>query len=67
MPDASLPQARKALQGLYLRRVPADRFVSPEFARRMTELSHETGRQIGVLIDLHLVPDYRWRSLPARA
>ena len=25
--------------------------VTPEFARQLTELSHETGRQIGVLID----------------
>ena len=39
------------MQALYQRRVPANRFVSAEFARRLTELSRETGRQLGVLID----------------
>lgn len=29
----------------------ADTIVSPELARQMTEISHETGRQIGVLIN----------------
>ena len=33
------------------RRVSADTIVSPELARQMTEISHETGRQIGVLIN----------------
>ena len=33
------------------RRVAADTIVSPELARQMSEISHETGRQIGVLIN----------------
>jgi GTP-binding protein HflX len=31
--------------------VPPEKIVSPELARQMSELSHETGRQIGVLIN----------------
>ncbi len=45
------PSENKALQGLYHRRVPADRWVSPELARRMTELSRALNRQVGVLVD----------------
>ena len=41
----------KRIERLGTRRVPADSIVSPELARQMTELSHETGRQIGVLIN----------------
>ncbi len=33
------------------RRVAADDIVSPELARQMSEISHETGRQVGVLIN----------------
>lgn len=36
---------------LYQRRVPANRFVTPELARRLTEVSRETGRQVGLLVD----------------
>ncbi len=39
------------MQALYQRRTTPDRFVSPELARRLTELTRETGRQIGLLID----------------
>jgi GTPase len=42
---------RKALDALYRRRVPANRFTSPELARRLTELSRETGRQLGVMLN----------------
>jgi GTP-binding protein HflX len=45
------PSENKALQGLYHRRVPADRWASPELLRRMTELSRELNRQVGVLVD----------------
>ncbi len=45
------PSENKALQALYHRRVPADRWLSPELARRMTELSREMNRQVGVLVD----------------
>lgn len=34
-----------------MRRVSADTIISPELARQMTEISHETGRQVGVLIN----------------
>ena len=33
------------------RRVPPDEIVSQELARQMSEISNETGRQIGVLLD----------------
>lgn len=36
---------------LYQRRLPANRFVTPELARRLTEVSRETGRQVGLLVD----------------
>lgn len=36
---------------MYQRRLPPAEIVTPDFARQMTELSHEVGRQIGVLVD----------------
>jgi GTP-binding protein HflX len=36
---------------LYQRRISPDQIVTPEFARQLSELSHETRRQIGALID----------------
>ena len=33
------------------RRVPPDQIVSQELARQMSEISNETGRQVGVLLD----------------
>ncbi len=41
----------KRIERLSTRRVAADVIVSPELARQMSELSHETGRQIGVLLN----------------
>jgi GTP-binding protein HflX len=41
----------KRLLNLYRRRMPADRIVTPEFARTLTELSAEINRQICALID----------------
>jgi len=41
----------RRIEKLSTRRVAPDAIVSPELARQMTELSHETGRQIGVLIN----------------
>ncbi|MDP2315381.1 MAG: GTPase HflX [Pseudomonadota bacterium] len=41
----------KALQSFYQRRIPATRFVTPELARRLTEVSRECNRQVGLLID----------------
>ncbi len=37
--------------------MPADRFVQPELARRLCELSRQAGRQIGLLIDRNGVID----------
>ena len=41
----------KRIERLSTRRVPPEMIVSPELARQLTEISHETGRQIGVLIN----------------
>ena len=41
----------RRIEKLYSRRIAPHQIVTPEFARQMTELSHETRRQIGVLID----------------
>ncbi|HXT63152.1 MAG TPA: GTPase HflX [Pyrinomonadaceae bacterium] len=45
------PNQLRRIQKLYQRRVSPTEIVTPEFARQLTELSHETNRQIGVLID----------------
>ena len=36
---------------MFQRRIPPAQIVTPEFARQLTELSHEIGRQVGVLVD----------------
>ncbi len=41
----------RRIEKLGTRRVPPDSIISPELARQMSEISHETGRQIGVLIN----------------
>ena len=41
----------KALQRIYRRRVPFDRITTPELTRAMVGVSHQTGRQVGVLVD----------------
>jgi GTP-binding protein HflX len=52
------------------RKLPADRIVTPEFGRALTEVSHEIQRQVGVLIDRRghirevLVGDNRSLLLP---
>jgi GTPase len=45
------PSQLHALRRTYRRRVDAEDVVSPELARHLTEVSIETGRQIGVLLD----------------
>jgi GTP-binding protein HflX len=45
------PNQLRRIQKLYQRRISPGEIVTPEFARQLTELSHETNRQIGVLID----------------
>ncbi|HBU06103.1 MAG TPA: GTPase HflX [Nitrospiraceae bacterium] len=39
-----------SLEKIYRRKVPADRVITPELARHLTELSSEIGKQIGLLI-----------------
>ena len=41
----------RRIEKLYTRRIPPHDIVTQEFARQLTELSHETRRQVGVLID----------------
>jgi GTP-binding protein HflX len=41
----------RQLERLARRRLPAERLVTHEFARHLTALTHETGRQVGVLVD----------------
>src|SRR5262245_2314620 len=36
---------------MYQRRISPTEIVTPEFARQLTEISHEIGRQVGVLVD----------------
>src|SRR5919109_363725 len=36
---------------MHQRRIPPKEIVTPEFARQLTEISHEIGRQVGVLVD----------------
>src|SRR5438067_9717633 len=45
------PNQIRRIEKLYQRRVSPDQIVTPEFARQLSELSHETNRQIGALID----------------
>jgi len=59
-----------ALRRTYRRRVDADQVISPELARHLTELSRETNRQVGVLLDRKggveavIVGDARKLTLP---
>lgn len=41
----------RRLEKFYQRRIPPKEIVTQDFARLMTELSHEIGRQIGVLVN----------------
>ncbi|HEX8909037.1 MAG TPA: GTPase HflX [Anaeromyxobacteraceae bacterium] len=45
------PSQLHALRRTYRRRVGAEDVVSPELARHLSEVSLETGRQLGVLLD----------------
>jgi GTP-binding protein HflX len=45
------PSQKKNLQKLFQKRIPPDRVLTPELARALTEVSRETGRQIGILVD----------------
>ncbi len=45
------PSQRTQLERLGLKRIPADRVITHDLARRLTELSAEIRRQIGLLVD----------------
>ncbi len=45
------PSELKALERIYRRRLPFDRLLTPELTRSLCEVSHATGRQVGVLVD----------------
>src|SRR5713101_2221047 len=45
------PNQLRRIEKLYQRRVAPNQIVTAEFARQLSELSHETRRQIGALID----------------
>src|SRR5436190_1357573 len=45
------PNELRGCEKLYQRRVPPNPIVTAEFARQLSELSHEIRRQIGALID----------------
>jgi len=45
------PNQLRRIEKLYTRRISPNQIVTAEFARQIAELSHETRRQIGVLID----------------
>src|SRR5690606_38719705 len=40
-----------ALLRIYRRKVPFNRLLTPELTRSLSEVSHATGRQVGVLVD----------------
>ncbi|HVU04729.1 MAG TPA: GTPase HflX [Polyangiaceae bacterium] len=52
------PQAHKALERIYRRRVPLDRIATPELVRSLVEASRETKRQVGALVHRSGVVDY---------
>jgi GTP-binding protein HflX len=45
------PNQLRRIEKLYQRRIPPHQILTPEFARQISELSHEIRRQLGVLID----------------
>ncbi|HYM00283.1 MAG TPA: GTPase HflX, partial [Blastocatellia bacterium] len=46
------------MQKLFQRRIPPREIVTQEFARRLTELSHELNRQVGVLVNRNGYVEY---------
>lgn len=45
------PNQLRRIEKLYTRRIPPTQIITPELARQLSELSHETRRQLGVLVD----------------
>ncbi len=45
------PSQTKEFERLYQRRIPTDQIITPEIARQLTELSSESKRQVGILVN----------------
>lgn len=45
------PNQLQRLEKMYQRRIPPNEIVTQEFARQLTEISHEIRRQVGVLVN----------------
>ncbi len=45
------PGQLKRLERIFQRRIPPHEIITPEFARQLSEISSEIGRQVGVLVD----------------
>ncbi|MCR5661225.1 MAG: GTPase HflX [bacterium] len=45
------PNQKKSLAKLYQRKIPKECIITPELARSLSEISVDTGRQIGILAD----------------
>jgi len=52
------PSHRKVLERIYRRRVPFDKLTTAELTRTLAEVSHATGRQVGVLVHRSGQVDY---------
>ena len=52
------PNQLRRIEKLYQRRIPPHQIVTQEFARQLAELSHETNRKIGALIDRNGYVEY---------
>jgi GTPase len=66
------PGQTRSIERIYRRRIPHTRIFTPELVRYLSEVSHETGRQIGLLADRRgyiqqvIVGDARQILLPQR-
>ncbi|HWX43413.1 MAG TPA: GTPase HflX [Blastocatellia bacterium] len=52
------PSQIRQLEKLYQRRIPPREIVTQDFARRLTEVSREIGRQVGVLVNRNGYVEY---------
>jgi GTP-binding protein HflX len=52
------PNQIHRLEKLYKRRIPPREIITQEFARQLTELSHEINRQVGVLVNRNGYVEY---------
>lgn len=52
------PQATRALERIYRRKVPIEHIATPELVKSLAEASHESGRQVGALVHRSGEVDY---------